>query len=162
MSPPIIRHSIEGQMAATAHDTTAELVPVAPHERVVLFDVLRGFCLFGVLWSNLNAWYTVAAPATTLDHAIQWTQDWLVDSRLYSLLGFLFGIGFAIQLTRATQRGEDVRHLFLRRMAVLLGFGLVHALLIWQGDILVSYALAGFALLLFRRSSPRTLLIAAI
>jgi uncharacterized protein len=140
----------------------AELTPVAPQERIALFDVLRGFCLFGVLWSNLNDWYTVAAPATSFDHAIRWTQDWLLESRFYSMLGFLFGIGFAIQLTRATQRGQDVRHLFLRRMAALLGFGIIHALLIWHGDILVSYALAGFALVLFRRSSPRTLLIAAI
>jgi uncharacterized membrane protein YeiB len=51
-------------------DATAELAPVTPHERIVLFDVLRGFCLFGVLWSNLNDWYTVAPPATTFDHAI--------------------------------------------------------------------------------------------
>jgi len=136
------------------------LVPVAPQERVQLFDVLRGFCLFGVLWSNLNDWYTVAKLQTPFDHALQWTQDWLLESRFYSMLGFLFGIGFAIQLTRAAQRGEDVRHLFLRRMGVLLGFGLVHATLIWHGDILADYALAGFTLVLFRNWSPRKLLLA--
>lgn len=139
---------------------SAEMGPVAPQERVPLYDVLRGFCLFGVLWSNLNDWYTVAEPVTRLDHAIRWTQDWLLESRLYSLLAFLFGIGFAIQLTRAAQRGQDARNLFLRRMTVLLGFGLVHATLIWNGDILTSYALAGFILVLFRRWSPHKLLLA--
>ena len=138
----------------------AELTPVAPQDRVQLLDVLRGFCMFGVLWSNLNDWYTVARPVTPLDHALQWTQDWLVESRFYAMLGFLFGIGFAIQLTRAAQRGQDIRNLFLRRMLVLLGFGIIHATLIWHGDILVSYALAGCALLFFRRLPSRKLLIA--
>src|SRR5215470_5279697 len=142
-------------------DTVAELAPIATHERIELLDVLRGFCLFGVLWSNLNDWYTVAAPVTSIDHAIQWTQTWLVESRFYSLLGFLFGIGFAIQLTRAAQRGQDGATLFLRRMAILLVFGVVHGMLIWQGDILHAYALLGFVLVLFRRFSARNLLIAA-
>ena len=136
----------------------AELAPVAPQERIPLLDVLRGFCLFGVLWSNLNDWYTTANPATHLDQAIRWTQDWLVESRFYSMLGFLFGIGFAIQLTRAAERGQDVRNLFLRRMTALLAFGIVHATLIWHGDILTAYALADFALVTFRRWSPRMLL----
>jgi uncharacterized protein len=140
---------------------TPQLVPVAPQERVPLFDVLRGFCLFGVLWSNLNDWYSVRDPATRFDNALAWTQNWLLEERFYSLLGFLFGIGFAIQLTRAAQRGQDVRDLFLRRMAALLGFGLIHAMLIWHGDILASYALAGFALVLFRNWSPRKLLVGA-
>src|SRR5262245_46331066 len=151
-------------MSAISHisaPTAAELVPVGPQERVQLFDVLRGFCLFGVLWSNLNDLYMVNAPASSLDHALQWTQDWLLESRFYSMLGFLFGIGFAIQLTRAARRGTDVRNMFLRRLATLLAFGILHATLIWRGDILVDYALVGFALVLFRRLSPRKLLIAA-
>src|SRR5215470_12968494 len=140
--------------------TTAELAPVAPQERIALFDVLRGFCLFGVLWSNLNDWYAVAEPVTHLDHAIRWTQDWLIESRFYTMLGFLFGVGFAIQLARAAEQGQDGRAVFLRRMAALLGFGVVHALLIWHGDILTAYAIAGVALLLFERWRPRALLIA--
>ena len=127
-----------------------------------MLDVLRGFCLFGVLWANLKDWYTVIEPVTPLDHGLSWIHDWLIEERFYSMLGFLFGIGFAIQLTRAARRGLDVRNLFVRRMVVLLGFGLVHATLIWHGDILVGYALAGFALVLFRNSSPRTLLVWAV
>jgi uncharacterized protein len=129
---------------------------VAPQERVQLYDVLRCFCLFGVLWSNLNDWYIVADPSTSLDHGLRWIQDWLVEERFYTMLGFLFGIGFAIQLTRAAYRGQDVRNLFLRRMAVLLAFGIAHATLIWHGDILTAYAVP------FRRLSPRKLVIAAI
>lgn len=140
---------------------TTELAPVAPQERVLLFDVLRGVCLFFVLWSNLNDWYYVLNPTTQLDQALSWTQEWLVESRFYSLLGFLFGIGFALQLTRAAQRGQDGTRLFFRRMAVLLGFGVLHTLLVWRGDILIAYAVTGFALVLFRRLRPRALLVAA-
>jgi uncharacterized protein len=140
----------------------AELVPVAPQERVLLLDVLRGMCLLGVLWSNLNDWYMANDPVTPLDHTLRWTQDWLLESRFYSMLGFLFGIGFAIQLTRAAQRGQGVATLFLRRMSILLVFGVVHGMLIWQGDILHAYALLGFALVLFGRFSTRKLLIAAL
>ena len=149
-------------LSETPVPAASGLAPVALQERVPLYDVLRGFCLFGVLWSNLNDWYTVAKPATPLDNALRWTQDWLLEGRFYSMLGFLFGIGFAIQLTRAAQRGHDVRNLFLRRMAALLGIGLVHAMLIWHGDILIVYALAGLLLVLFRRSSTRMLPLAAL
>ena len=145
----------------SAHAVPTDLVPVTPQERVPLIDVLRGVCLFGVLWSNLNDWYMASDPVTSLDHALHWTQEWLVESRFYSMLGFLFGIGFAIQLTRAAQRGQDVATLFLRRMTILLVFGVVHGMLIWQGDILHTYALLGLALVLFRRLFPRKLLIAA-
>lgn len=148
-------------MEASSRSPAGELVPVAPQERVQLYDVLRGFCLFGVLWSNLNDWYIAAKPVTPIDHALSWTQGWLLESRFYSILGLLFGIGFAIQLTRAAQRGQDVRSLFYRRMSVLLVFGMLHGMLIWQGDILTSYALLGFVLVPFRRLSPRKLLIAA-
>ena len=146
--------------AAPAKQT--ELTPVAPQERIQLLDVLRGFCLFGVLWSNLNDHYGTPDPATRLDEALQWVQYWLIEERFYSLLGFLFGIGFAIQFIRAQARAVDVRPMFYRRMAALLALGMVHGLLIWHGDILTTYALLGFVLVLFRRLSPRRLLLAAI
>jgi uncharacterized protein len=115
--------------------------------------------MFGVLWSNLNDWYGTTDPVTGLQHALAWIQDGLIESRFYSLLAFLFGIGFAIQLTRAEQRGVDVRAMFCRRMAALLGIGIAHGMLIWRGDILTAYALVGLLLAFFRRLSPRALVV---
>src|SRR5215471_4075679 len=134
-----------------------ELAPVSSAERVLLLDVLRGLAMFGVLWSNLNDWYGTTDPVTGLQHALAWIQDGLIESRFYSLLAFLFGIGFAIQLTRAEERGLDVRAMFCRRMAALLGIGILHGMLIWRGDILTAYALVGL-LLVFSGGFHRALL----
>src|SRR5215831_2273328 len=136
-----------------------ELAPVSGGERVLLLDVLRGLAMFGVLWSNLNHWYGTTEPVTVLQQVLAWTQPLLLESRFYSLLAFLFGIGFAIQLTRAESRGVDVRAMFCRRMAALLGIGIVHGMLIWRGDILTAYALVGLLLAFFRRLSPRALVV---
>jgi uncharacterized protein len=49
-----------------------------------------------------------------------------------------------------------------RRLLVLFGFGALHALLLWSGDILAPYALFGFLLMLFRRRRQKTVLIWAV
>lgn len=134
------------------------LEPVRPGERIAGLDVLRGWAMFGVLLSNLNDWYFPRDPRTSLDTALSFAQDWFVEGRFYSLLVLLFGVGFAIQLTRARERGLDLRNVYLRRSAALLGIGLMHALLIWHGDVLTQYALAAFTLLLFRDATPRQML----
>jgi uncharacterized protein len=76
-----------------------------------------------------------------------------VQGKFYSLFSMLFGMGFAVMLARGMERGGFFTT-YLRRILVLLGIGLVHALWIWSGDILVSYALFGFVLLLFFRRTP--------
>ena len=156
-TPPITIPYVE---ATTARPSTG-LAPVAPNERVHALDMLRGWALFGVLWSNLNDWYGTAKPVTTVDRALAWSQDYLLDSRFYSLLILLFGIGFGIQLVRATSRSIDVRNTYYRRSAVLLVIGVIHGCLIWNGDILTIYALVSFAVVMFRTATNRQLVIAA-
>jgi uncharacterized protein len=117
--------------------------------------------MFGVLWSNLNDSDGTRKPVTALDHALSWTQDWLLESRFYSLLILLFGIGFGIQLTRADGVATDLRSTYYRRSAALLAIGIVHGTLIWRGDILTIYSLVAFALVMFRTASRRQILLAA-
>ncbi len=64
-------------------------------------------------------------------------------------------------MIRAEKRGANVNRLFVRRFLALLGIGLVHAFLFWSGDILVTYALTGFFLLLFRHCSLKVAVIVA-
>jgi uncharacterized protein len=84
------------------------------------------------------------------------------EAKSYPLFSFLFGWGAAIQIRRAAERDERFVPLYVRRLTVLLLIGLVHAVLIWEGDILVTYALLGLPLLLFRKRSDRTILLTAI
>ena len=131
------------------------LEPVAPSERIQALDLLRGWAMFGVLWSNLNDWYGTTDETTRFDRILSFSQEWLVESRFYTLLCFLFGIGFGIQLMRAAERRTSVQRTYIRRSAALLAIGLIHGMLIWRGDILTLYALVSFALLLFRDATPR-------
>jgi uncharacterized protein len=69
-----------------------------------------------------------------------------LDMKAFSLFSFLFGVGLAIQYERLSRHGSPLVWLS-RRLAVLLTFGLIHFLFIWNGDILTEYALAGFLVL---------------
>ncbi len=146
--------------------------PVAPRERWLVLDVLRGFALFGVLLGNLyvlysGRWLTMvgvrhAAEPIGVDAAARWFMQLVVESRAQTLLTFLFGLGFAMQLLRADARGEPVLGLYTRRLVVLFAVGALHVTLLWWGDVTWGYAIVGFALLPLRRASRRTLVIVAI
>jgi uncharacterized protein len=137
------------------------LAPVAPDERIHALDVLRGWAMFGVLWSNLNDWYGAPAPVTATGRFLLWLQDNLMETRFYTLLCLLFGIGFGIQALRAANRGVDVRTVYYRRALALLAIGIVHGCLVWNGDILTIYALVAFALVMFRKVGARRVLVSA-
>ena len=82
-----------------------------------------------------------------------------VDLKALALFSLLFGIGLAIQFERLA-KSERRTLLLVRRLVVLLAFGLIHLCLIWNGDILTEYALAGLIVLPFL-FGPRWLLVAA-
>ncbi|WP_208719005.1 hypothetical protein [Corallococcus sicarius] len=83
----------------------------------------------------------------------------LVAGKFIPLFSFLFGLGFAVQMGRAEARGASITPLHVRRLGVMLVMGLAHLFLIWYGDVLSTYAVLGFGLLLFRGRLDRTLLI---
>src|SRR5262249_55013818 len=136
--------------SSTYSPTIGGFTPAAAEERIVALDVVRGFTMFGVLWSNLNDWYGPWDTVTALDRALWWTQRWIIESRFVSVLAIMFGIGFTLQLRRAEERGTDPRPTFYRRTLALLAFGLLHTTLLFHADILTMYALSAFALALFR------------
>jgi uncharacterized protein len=83
----------------------------------------------------------------------------LVHGKFQTLLTFLFGLGFALQLARSDKLGRSVVPLYLRRLGVLFAIGVAHVVLLWWGDVVWGYALTGVALLLFRRRTNRALLV---
>jgi uncharacterized protein len=134
--------------------------PTAPAERVVVLDVLRGFALYGVLIANAGPWFSgrafmpraeVAAQTEAVDRGILFVLNVFVSGKAMTLLTFLFGLGFSLQLERAEASGRSVVPLHLRRVASLALIGVCHVLLIWWGDILWGYAIAAVGLALFRR-----------
>ncbi|NMO14274.1 DUF418 domain-containing protein [Pyxidicoccus fallax] len=144
--------------------------PVGAGERVVLLDTLRGFALCGVLMANVYLWFSgrmflsraqfdaAMKDVTWLDTVVNHAFGPLIGGRFITLFSVLFGLGFAVQLGRAEHRGASVVPVYTRRLVVMLGLGLAHLFLLFQGDIVSTYALLGFTLLLFYRRSDRALL----
>jgi uncharacterized protein len=148
----------------------AAIGPITAGERIDVVDVLRGFALFGVLCVNMQffahpfpLYFTDLHPFPALHNRIAgWFIQFFCTAKFYSLFSFLFGLGMAIQMTRVEARGGRFVRLYSRRLAILLLIGLGHVVFLWNGDILVHYALLGFVLLLFRKRKRRTLIASAI
>ena len=172
MNLPVSEPQDEQASAGSAPaDAKARMIgPVQPGQRIQTIDILRGFAIFGILLVNmeffnqsaLNLVAQLNEPATALDQLARWFIAFFAEGKFYSTFSFLFGLGMAIQYGRAQERGARFGRFWLRRMLVLLGFGLIHAYLFWPGDILILYSVLGIALLLWRKARPRTLLIWAL
>jgi uncharacterized protein len=142
--------------------------PSAEGERLELIDALRGFALAGVLLVNLGSFTLyaflddaarAALPTAGFDRVANAIESLLVEEKAVTLFSMLFGLGFALQLERAQTRGSAGPRLYLRRIGVLLLFGVIHSYLFWWGDILLIYALMGLLLVLCRKLSSRALLL---
>lgn len=162
------RGSLNGPKSAGAESLSSEAI--SKGDRFEVLDALRGFALFGILLANILQWsaYAFMPPDQRLALAgvegLRWQYFFhhvFVDGKFYTIFSLLFGVGFALQLSRLERRGLDGLAIFRRRLLILLGIGLVHMVLIWDGDILTFYALIGLLLPLFRNWSDRALLIAA-
>ncbi len=149
--------------------TPTPLGPITARERIVTLDILRGIALLGVLIANIWLWfsgiwflfpeYREQLIRLSLDSVVFSGIAVFVSGKAVSTFSFLFGLGFAVQMVRAEERGVPVAPVYRRRLGVLLLFGLAHGIFLWYGDILATYALLGFLLLLFRKRTDRTLLI---
>src|SRR5262245_23472584 len=123
------------------------LAPVPERERLLSLDVLRGLALCGVLLGNMvlytGDWTRGGViKEGTVDEVADWFLNLFVRSKAQTLLTLLFGLGFAMQLVRAEERGEPAAGLFVRRMVALLGIGALHVTLVWWGDVTWGYAVA--------------------
>lgn len=136
--------------------------PVAPRERIAALDVIRGFALLGIFLMNVEYFsrstLTIAQGMPPdlegIDHLAGWLIYVFVQGKFWTMFSLLFGMGFAVMLSRARTAGRAFVGIYLRRTLALLGFGLAHGILIWSGDILHAYALLAFLLLLFFRRTP--------
>ncbi|WP_426130555.1 DUF418 domain-containing protein [Pararhizobium sp. PWRC1-1] len=129
-------------------------------ERILDVDSVRGFALFGILTVNICAFLSpfygasVADPFFTseLDMAVRFLVAFLFEMKFYLLFSFLFGYSFTLQMQSAEKAGAAFLPRILRRQAGLWTIGLLHAVLLFHGDILTTYAFLGALLLAFRQT----------
>jgi uncharacterized protein len=144
--------------------------PVASSQRLETLDVLRGFALLGILAMNIRIMagpfgaymYPLAMFEYTGAHraAYLFTATFF-DLKMMGLFSMLFGVSVLLYAAKSSAADRALRGLWFRRMFWLLVIGLVHAYLIWNGDILVPYALCGILLLWWLRRLSATALFAA-
>jgi len=141
---------------------------IAPSPRQPLIDALRGVALLGVFLVNLRFFSLDALldestqqslPSAALDHVIRTGMGWVVDLKAITVFSLLFGMGFAMQMDARGTAGVAPH---LRRMAALAVIGLLHATVLWWGDILLTYALVGLLLPLFRHLGDRALVVTGV
>jgi uncharacterized protein len=158
------------KMTSSVVSAKPAIAPLQQAERIQIVDILRGFALFGILLVNMaifsQPFQSILFPADPEMPWYDWIATWLIhflaEGKFYAMFSLLFGLGMILLMERIEARGRRFAPFYARRLLALLLIGLVHAFLIWPGDILIIYALLGFPLLLFRKARPRTLLIWAV
>jgi uncharacterized protein len=126
--------------------------------RLHALDILRGLALFGMILVHFHQ--KMRIETSGVEDLIGWFVYIFVEEKAWGTFAFLFGVGFAVLLRRLDARHEPVGPIYLRRLATLAAFGVI-AEVGFGFSILFTYACWGLALLVMRKWSTRTLLIAA-
>ncbi|MBS4210661.1 DUF418 domain-containing protein [Bacillus sp. FJAT-50079] len=138
--------------------------PIRSNQRIQSLDVLRGISLLGILLVNMISFHTPFSyynPYEWFKYSDLTVYSWIdifVQGSFYPIFAMMFGYGMVIMQERAAVKDVSFWKISIRRLIVLLLFGIIHAFLIWYGDILMTYALVGLLLLLFLKMSGRALL----
>ncbi len=158
-------------MVPTQFNSVSEPVLTAEPKaaRIQVVDALRGFALFGIFLVHCAEWYAAGPlPGKVYEANAQGVANGIVQTivgvlfsgKFFTFFSFLFGLSFALMLTRATGPKRAFYGRFIRRLLILGVIGFLHHLQ-WQGDILSIYAMLGFVMLLFGGASTRLVLIVA-
>ncbi len=144
------------------------LAPIGESDRIGSLDVLRGVALLGILAMNIQA-FSMIGPAyfnPTAYGDLEGINLWVwrlchifADQKFMTIFSMLFGAGIVVFTSRIEAKGNSAAGLHYRRTAWLILFGLLHAHLLWYGDILYSYGMCALVAYLFRRLRPGWLIV---
>jgi uncharacterized protein len=157
--------TMESATPAVAHEG---LTPVGENQRIEALDVVRGFALLGIFLMNIE-WFNRAFSTfnegmprglTGINWLASWFIAYFVQGKFWTIFSLLFGMGFAVMMVRAEQAGREFKKVYLRRVLALAVFGAAHFILLWEGDILFSYAVAALMLMVVLYGKTRPLLVA--
>ena len=133
--------------------------PVAESSRITSLDLIRGVAVLGILLMNVVHFKFGRVPYLNLSAggSESWL-DWVVgiggeifvDQKFMGLFSLLFGAGILLFIERAEAKGGRPVLLNLWRNALLLGIGILHSLL-WEGDVLIVYAVSALFLIALRK-----------
>ncbi|MCH1928744.1 DUF418 domain-containing protein [Shewanella sp. A25] len=135
----------------------------APQQRIILLDAIRGVALLGIFFMNIYfmgiTFFGYAGHDTPLilDEIIETLQNLFIEGRFISLFSLLFGIGIYLQYQKFKLEGQNATSLIHARLRWLIVFGLIHGILIWPGDILLTYGVSGFLALRYSGNSIASL-----
>ncbi len=157
-------HAAVAAPSALPPQPAPRLAPTA--SRLLAIDVARGFALLGIFFVNIQSFGEpfgrFIAPSAESSDALTTLCFSFVkifcEGKFYPLFSMLFGMGLALQMQSVTSRGGNFYAIYIRRQLWLFIMGLSHALLLWYGDILFVYSIAGLILMLCVRIDPRVLL----
>ncbi len=143
---------------------------MAESARITSLDLIRGVAVLGILLMNAVSFRYGLVPYLNLSAG--GTEGWLdwvvgiggeifIDQKFMGLFSLLFGAGVTLFIERAASRGRRAIRLNLWRNALLFAVGLLHYQL-WDGDVLMVYALCSVILLALGRLPSRTLIVAGV
>ncbi len=145
--------------------------PISPSERYESLDLLRGVAVLGILVMNI---YAFAMPLAAYFDPTIWggIESWnlgtwvvthiFVDQKFMTIFSMLFGAGIVLMMDRSEKKGVELGPVFFRRQFWLIVAAIIHAYIIWWGDILFYYAVIGMLVYLFRKASPVRLIVIGI
>ncbi len=146
------------------------VAPVEVKDRIAVLDVIRGFALIGIFLMNVEFFNRsvgelgegMPAGLSGANWLASYFVSYFVAGKFWTIFSLLFGMGFALMLMRAEEKGQDFFQPYFRRLVALGVFGVLHYILIWPGDILFSYAMGACGMLIVLFGKARWIAIAVI
>ncbi len=142
-----------------------KITPTTLTNRIEVLDLLRGFALLGIFIANMihfqspylyvdpYTWFSSPSDAATFK-----VIDIFVEGSFYPIFAMLFGYGLNMQYEKTLANRSAFAPMMARRLAVLLGIGVIHAWFVWSGDVLFTYAAMGFIMIAFVKISKKWIL----
>jgi uncharacterized protein len=140
--------------------------PTKEKNRLYWLDAIRGFAIFGIFIVNISAfsapYFLYGGESTVwsepIDRFVLVIIDIFFQASFYTLFSILFGFGIQMMKERLEQKNLYAYPTLIRRVLIIAFVGLIHAFLIWNGDILFFYGVVGLLLLLFIKMKKTTIL----
>lgn len=122
------------------------------NSRNTSLDLIRGVIILAILIININY---ISTPSIVRYNPLafgdfSWLDQWvwafeysLIKQRFMPILALMFGAGIYLYARKFENNQQSATKPFIKRSIALVAIGMLHAYLIWDGDVLVAYALCG-------------------